>query len=319
MSDTFNFEELDDATREYLVAARDSQGKGMPGMFAATKSQLAGCGCLTGLVLVPLTLVATLTDWIGVVYSDPIAVAFLQTAGLLLGGWLILSHFRGKGRRGDSRTAGLWAYMDALHLYVAYQEQVTITPVEEMIDASFTHNYNNGTYQNSVVKIVLSDAKSISLTLNKEVTAERFVTFVNYLTWARHSEESEVGKLPPTSLGAVARYVAKHDVEPKDATGAISLDLLNLEIDEIPVEPKREGRASLSILPYIIMIISRIALFCTFAFAVNPPLRDEAIYTAVIKFKEPRDLRAYLVDERNVLHRKEVTKALSDQYQPVLR
>src|SRR5580698_6357282 len=103
MSETYNFEELDEATREYLIAVREDNGRGMPGMFAPTTNAFAGCGCLAGLALAPLTLVATLTDWIGVVYDDPIRVALLQTAGLMLGGWLILSYFRGKGKKGDPR------------------------------------------------------------------------------------------------------------------------------------------------------------------------------------------------------------------------
>src|SRR5580698_10623606 len=101
MSETYNFEELDEATREYLIAVREAKGKGMPGMFAPTTNAFAGCGCLAGLALVPLALLATLTNWIGVVYDDPIRVALLQTAGLVLGGWLIFSFFRAKGKKGD--------------------------------------------------------------------------------------------------------------------------------------------------------------------------------------------------------------------------
>src|ERR1700722_336964 len=106
MPETFNFEELDDATKSYLLAVRESTGKGMPGIFSPTTTSLAGCGCLTGTILVPLTLIASLTNWIGVVYDDPIRVAMLQTAGLLLGGWFIAAYFRGKGKGGSTRTAG---------------------------------------------------------------------------------------------------------------------------------------------------------------------------------------------------------------------
>ena len=56
------------------------------------------------------------------------------------------------------------------------------------------------------------------------------------------------------------------------------------------------------------------------AYIVNPPIRDDAIYDAVMKEPsvEPRFLRAYLVDPRNKLHRDEVTKKLSKFYnQPI--
>jgi hypothetical protein len=319
MSQTYNFEELDDATRDYLIAVRENNGKGMPGMFAPTTNAFAGCGCLAGLALVPLTLVATLTDWIGVVYDDPIRMALLQTAGLVLGGWLILSYFRGKGKKGDPRTAGHWVYMDPHNLYVAYREQVTITRVDDVAEAKFTHNYNNGTYQNSVVKIILGDRKTTSFTLNKEINAERFVTFANYLAWAQGDGGGEVGKLTPANLGAVAKYVARNDVEPKGADGNLNLDLVDLDREDIPEEPKREGRASISVLPYIAMLVSAVAIFVLMAFVVNPPIRDDAIFSAVSQHPEPRFLRAYLIDERNTLHRDQAISLLSNLYQGVIR
>jgi hypothetical protein len=51
------------------------------------------------------------------------------------------------------------------------------------------------------------------------------------------------------------------------------------------------------------------------AYIVNPPLRDEAIYQAVIKEPcEPWYLRAYLVDHRNTRHRDDVQRRLAREY-----
>ena len=319
MSETFIFEELDDDTRSYLTAVRDAEGKGMPGMFAPTNTAFPGCSCLAGVLLIPLTLAVTLTDMLNIVFDDPVRVAFLQTAGLLVGGWLLFAYFRAKGTRGSARTAGYWAYMDPLHLYVAYREQVTVTRMDDAVEAKYTHNYNNGNYQNSVVRIVLGDRKTTSFTLNQELRAEQFVVFVNYLGWARGTDGGEMGELPPATLGAVARYVARHDVEPKNADGTINMDLVNLDIDEVPEEPRREGRATPSFLPYIVMILAAIAIFLVMAFVVNPPIRDEALYKAVTHPPtEPRVLRAYLLDSRNTLYRKEVLSTLSALYQGVI-
>ena len=233
MPQIFIFEELDEATRDYLTKVRDSKGKGMPGMFAKTSSSLAGCGFLAGIGVVVATLVVTLTTWLDglrVVGDEPIRVAMLQTAGFVVGGWLILAYFRMKGTKGNARIAGQWVYMDPLNLYVAMHEQVAVTDVSDVEEASFTHNYNNGNYQNSVIKIVLGNGKKTSFTLKNEVKAEQFATYVNYLGWARGGSGGEVGKLPPASLGAVAKYVAKNDVEPKDSDGAMNLSLLELDI-----------------------------------------------------------------------------------------
>ena len=79
MSQTILYEELDDATRKYL-GARAVKGKRMPGMFAFTANQVPLLCLIGGLIVIPVTLLATLTNWINVVYEDPVTVAFLQCA-----------------------------------------------------------------------------------------------------------------------------------------------------------------------------------------------------------------------------------------------
>ena len=187
MSQTFLFEELDEATHGYLATVRAIKGHGMPGIFASTTSKFAGCGLLAGLGIVIATLVVTMTSWLDelrVVCDEPVRVALLQTAGLMIGGWLILAFFRTRGTNGNSRIAGQWVYIDPLHLYVARQEQVIITAVDDVEEATFTHRYNTGKYQHSVVKILLSNGTSVSIVINKESKAEQFAAYANYLGWS---------------------------------------------------------------------------------------------------------------------------------------
>ncbi len=314
MSSTFNFEELDEATHDYLVAVRDGEGRGSPGVFAATKDALPGCGCIAGPIVIVITLALTLTTWAGVIYDDPVGVALLQTAGLLLGGWLLVAGFR--GGRGTNKIAGTWVYVDPLFLYEAYREQITLTPVEEVVEASFTHNYNNGSYQNSVVRISMGGNRVTTVTLNNEARAEQMVVYLNYLAWARGPDGGERANLAPATLGGLAKYVAKNDHEPLDSENNINLNLIELDITEVPEEPSREGRSIPGFLPYVFMLVFGVLCFLFMAYVVNPPLRDDAIYDAVMKEPsvEPRFLRAYLVDSRNKLHREEVTKRLSRFY-----
>src|SRR5262245_60325646 len=75
MAQTFVFEELDEPTRDYLMAVRDAEGESAPGVFAPTSSALAGCGCIAGPIIIIATLLFTLTDWIDVIYDDPVRVA----------------------------------------------------------------------------------------------------------------------------------------------------------------------------------------------------------------------------------------------------
>ncbi|AMV26817.1 hypothetical protein VT84_20625 [Gemmata sp. SH-PL17] len=320
MPKTFIFEELDDRTREYLTAVRENEGVGSPGVFVHTTDALPGCGCIAGPIIIITTLLLTLTTWLGIIYNDPIGVAFLQTAGLLVGSWLLFAKFRGRG----AKNAGTWVYVDPLFMYEAYREQVTVTRVDDVVDANYTHNYDsNGNYQNSVVNVMLGGRRSASVTLKHEGRAEHMVTFLNYLAWARSPEGGARGEIEPADLGGLARYVAKNGDEPKDAEGNVNLRLIELDITEVPDEPAREGHSLPALLPYVFIFLGSVMCFVVMAFVINPVVRDDALYDLVTKETsppslEPRFLRAYLVDSRNTLHRKQVLEKLARFYDPAI-
>ncbi|VTT99208.1 unnamed protein product [Gemmataceae bacterium] len=315
MSQTFVFEELDSATRDYLTDVRATGGQGAPGVFALTSDSMSGCGCVSGIIVVVATLVVTLTSMVDVVYKDPGRVALLQTGGLLLGGWLIFAATR-TSARGNAKVAGTWVYVDPLHVYEAFREQVTVTPTDGVTEASFTHNYNDGTYQNSVVRAIRSGAPPVVLTLKNELRAEQMVVFLNYLAWARGPEGGGRAELPPAALGALAKYVAENDHEPKDAEGNISLDLVGGRFESVPEEPKREGRAAPAFLPYVVLLVAGVALYFVMKEVVNPPIHDDAIYSAVSTEPcEPWFLQMYLLDEKNnTRHRQQVQARLAMEY-----
>lgn len=323
MAQTFKFEELDEATRSYLTSVRSAQGEGAPGVFAPTATSMPGCGCIAGPIMIGLTLALTLTTWVNVIYDDPVRVALLQTAGLVVGCWLALAGIRAAAaRKGTRSMAGNWVYVDPLHLYEAYREQVTVWKVGDATEAGFTHNYNNKSYQNSVVRLTLADNSTVQVTVNSEQRAEQMVIYVNYLAWVR-SEGSDRLQLPVATIGGLAQYVARHDAEPKDTDGNINLNLIEVAVTEVPEEPSREGRALPSLLPYIALAAGGLCVFFVMSRIVNPPLRDDAIFNTVIKQastpeNEPRFLRAYLIDERNKAHREEVQKALAAHYQAAI-
>jgi len=314
MSTTFKFEELDEATHDYLVAVRSRGGRGAPGVFVATKDALPGCGLIAGPIVIVGTLLATLTTVFDVVYNDPVRVAVLQTAGLLLGGWLLAAGFRGS--KGTNRIAGTWVYVDPLFLYEAYREQITVTAIDEVVEANSTHNYNNGAYQNSTVLIRMSGHQVATVTVANEGRAERMVVFLNYLAWARGPEGGERANLAPATLGGLARYVAKNDHEPLDADNNINFNLIEVDATHVSEEPTRAGRAVPSVLPYVFLSAFGGVCFLVMAYIVNPPVRDDAVYDIVMKepFVEPRFLRVYLVDPRNTRHRDEVTRRLARFY-----
>jgi hypothetical protein len=318
MATTFVFEELDEGTRDYLTAVRDSEGLGSPGVFVATSDSLPGCGCIAGPIIIIVTLLFTLTTWINLIYDEPLKVACIQTAGIVLGGWLLMATFR--AGKGNSKIAGTWVYVDPLYLYEAFREQVTVTPVDDVTDASFTHNYNNGNYTNSVVTISLSGSGVTTVTLNNEARAEQMVVYLNYLSWARGTEGGARASLPPATLGGLAKYVAKNDHEPLDAESNINLNMIELDITEVPEQPTREGRAVPALIPYIVLLALGALCFFFMGYVVNPALRDDAIFEEIMKepYVEPSWLRRYLNDSRNTKHREAVTARLSRFYeQPV--
>lgn len=315
MSQKFVFEELDSVTREYLTEVRATGGQGAPGVFALTSDSMSGCGCISGVIVVVATLLITLTSWLDVVYKDPARVALLQTGGLLLGGWLIFATMR-TSTRGNAKVAGTWVYVDPLFVYEAFREQVTVTPIEGATEASFTHNYNDGTYQNSVVRVLRSGAPPVVVTLKNELRAEQMVVFLNYLAWARGPEGGGRAELPPAAIGALAKYVAENDHEPKDAEGNITFDLVGARLESVPEEPKREGRSAPAFLPYVVLLLAGGALYFIMRDVVNPPIHDDAVYSAVTTEPcEPWFLQMYLLDEKNnTRHRPQVQARLALEY-----
>jgi hypothetical protein len=319
MSQTFVFEELDAATRDYLTAVRDAGGRGAPGVFAPTADQLAGCGYVAGPALIVLTLLLTLTTWVDLVYKDPARVAMLQTAGLLLGGWLLAASLRSAAAKGSTRVAGNWVYADPLHLYEAFREQVRVTPIGDVGGANYTHHYNNGAYQHSVVRAVRPDGSAVAFRINDEKRAEQFVVFLDYLAWARGPEGGGIGTLAPVNLGGLARYVAEHDAVPRDHEGNLNPGLLGLTVTAVPEEPAREGRALPSLLPYIVLVAAGFGIFFLMRDVVNPPLRDDALFALVTTEPcEPWFLQMYLLDDRNRAHRPQVEQRLAKEYDELI-
>jgi hypothetical protein len=318
MTTTFLLEELDQPTREYLLAVRADEGRGAPGVFAAAANQWPTLGCIFGPILILGTLFFTLNTGMGIVYDDPTRVALLQTAGLLLGGWMLVAALRVWARNRSEDYAGHWVYADALHFYVAKGEQVKVTPLVDMIRATVTHHLNNQKYQHSMVELRFPGNAQMSVKLTHEGRAEQLIAFLNYLAWSRGPEGGDRGDLPPAVLGGVARYVAKNDQEPLGANYALNLDLVQVEITNVPEDPQRDRRAIPRVLAYVVML--PLAVICVFVMAeVNIPFRDDAIYQAVTQPPmEPRFLRAYLIDPRNTLHRQEVTDRLAPFYNPVI-
>ena len=78
MSTKYQFEELDGETRDYLLLAKEKQGKGVPGIFAPRSNSWPIIGMLLGFGIMILTLLVTFPPT-----DPPVKEAMLQTAGFV--------------------------------------------------------------------------------------------------------------------------------------------------------------------------------------------------------------------------------------------
>ena len=215
--------------------------------------------------------------------------------GLLLGGWLIVAFFRFRGTKGSTRTAGHWVYMDALHLYVAHRERVTVIPLEHAANAKFKHNFNNGKYQNSTVTIWMSGRTSTSFAVNDELRAEavRDVRQLRGLGAGRRGGRDRRAFAGHAGRGRCATW-RDTTFNRKTPKGSSTWIYWMSRSRTFLKSQSAKDAAAPSILPYVAMLVAVILLFPFMAFVVNPPVRDDAIFAAVThdpQRTEPRFLR----------------------------
>ena len=89
MSQKYFVEELDVETRDYLLLARDKEGKGVPGIYVGKVNYLPILGLAFGFLAILATLIITVPPT-----EHPVKEAMLQTAGFMLGGWMIVAALR---------------------------------------------------------------------------------------------------------------------------------------------------------------------------------------------------------------------------------
>lgn len=318
MAATYVFEELDAATRDYLVDVRDRQGRGAPGVFVPVKNSMPLLGVILGPCVVILTLICTLVPSVGVILDDPVRAAMLQTAGVLLGGWMFVAALRVWAGKSSAKYAGHWVYVDPLYLYQAGGDRVKVTQIDDASGAEVTQHYNNNAYQHSAVRIRTGGKGGPTFNVAHERRAEQMVVYLNYLAWARGPDGGARATLPPARLGALAKYVAKNENEPTDGNGDVDFDLVKVNVEEVPEEPQRDGRAVPNFIPYVVMLVAGV-VFCFVMVKVNTPIRDDAIYEVVTRSPvEPRFLRSYLIDPRNTAHRQQAYDRLAPFYDPAV-
>lgn len=309
MTETYQFEELDPETRHYLTQARESSGKGMPGIFAEKPNYLPIIGVLVGFCIVIATVLATFPPTL-----PPTQEAMLQTAGFMLGGWMILAAMRVWMGGKSGRYAGHFIYADAENLYEGNGGSVQVTGLTNMRDATSYQNHNNGKYQSTDITIKIPKERRI-IRIDNQERGVRVTAFLNALCYMREGgdrgDEEELKQLPPEMMGAIAKQVARTGEFPKNLA-----DAEEAGVAHIP-RPRREGRRSTGLLAMFAILLAGTAMFFGFR-NLNPILRDETAFAGVQSLPQkdqPPALRLYLSNPDFTAHRDEAQQMLSDFYE----
>jgi hypothetical protein len=308
MTETYQFEELDRETRDYLMQARETHGQGMPGIFAPKTNHLPLLGMLFGFGIIIFTLFVTFPPTL-----PPTKEAFLQTAGFLLGGWMVVAAMRVWMSGKSGRYAGHFVYTDAEYLYEGKGGVVHVTDLANLRGAKAVQNFNEGKYQNTSISVKVGHDRR-TVVVNGEERGRRMTVFLNAVNYMRDGGEDgkdeDLRKLSPEAMGAVAKEVAKTGEFPSNVAAA-----QEAEVARVP-RPRKEGRRSTGIFAMLVTIVATVLMFFGFR-TMNGPLRDEAVFDAIKSLPhkdQPPALRHYLLNEDFTAHRDEAQKMLDAAY-----
>jgi len=302
------FEELDGETRDYLIFAREKQGKGAPGIFAGKSNYLPVIGIILGFLVMIATLFFTFPPT-----EHPVKEAMLQTAGFLLGGWMIVAALRVWTGGRSGKYAGHFVYADPDNLYEANGSTIEVTDLCDLRDAKAMQNFNDGKYQNTAITVKVGKERK-TVEVNDEERGRRMAVFLNAVSYMRDGGEDgrdeELRKLTPEAMGAVAKQVARTGQFPNDPRAAEDQEGVRIP------QPKKEGRASTGLLAILVTIVVGALMFFGFK-TMNKPFRDHAVFDQIkaLPAKEQAPfLRQYLLNPDFKAHRDEAQQMLESYY-----
>jgi hypothetical protein len=309
MTEKYGFEQLDRETRDYLVHARDEAGHGMPGVFVGQPNYMPVVGMICGFAVIIATLLATLPPT-----DPPVKEALLQTAGLMLGGWMILAALRVWMSGKSGRYLGHFVYADPEYLYQANGETLLVTDLADLREAKAVQNYNEGKYRNTTIILRIPKHRN-EVQVSDEERGRRLTVFLNAVAYMRDGGEDGrdelLKSLSPEAMGSVAKKVAVTGEFPKDPARAEEANSVRIP------HPKAEGRRSTGILAVMAIVLVGAAIFAGLV-TLNYPFRDEAVFARIkdLPSKErPPALRLYLTHEKFTAHRDEAKELLAQDYE----
>lgn len=301
MFEKFDYAKLNAEAKRYLGDVRRRGGRGIPGVYLALSDNRPIWAALAGVVVLPLFL------WIGYTSSKaPWATAMLQTAGVLLGGWLLWFAVRRWTASTDS-SSGYFYYFDSRHAFVGEGETIRVAPIHPSAKVS-PHGAN--------AILIESDLDDRTIAVPNRGFAERVSDFYHGLAWVRSREDGPWANLEDDEAGAVARYLAEEDEAPQNLAEA------DLGIDSFTDTVRATGRLKSGILGLLAWLGIGAASFAIFS-ATNGIIQDNMAFAgakgnigkdSAEKYTGAQGLRDYLLNERNTRNRDEAKALLSKLY-----
>jgi hypothetical protein len=297
MSNSFKFEELDDSTREYLHEAKARAGRGMPGVFVNKGNSKP----VWAFILGPIIAIALLFMSMGSM-KDAWAVAMLQTAGLLLGGWFTLYAFR-RWTAGRSKIyGGYFLYFDPLHVYDVAGEKITIFNLES-VRSVIAHPTEGG----GRVDFDLGYEQFATIVLPSTVYAATVESYYGAMAELEQRDDGKWSSASAAEIGAAAKYIVENDEIPEGT------EVLQLDVSTVPQTPTQERRAGWGFGPIFLWMLAT-GLAFGLLWMANIPLQDSFAFSQAKQAGAP-GLRAYLLDDRNTMHRDEAKQMLAKLYE----
>ena len=308
MTERYRFEELDRETRDYLLLAREQKGQGLPGIYVGRTDYLPALGIVVGFGVIIATFLMTVPP------TDPPAKeAMLQTAGLLLGGWMILAAFRVWAAGKAGRSAGRFVYADPDFLYEADGSVVAVTDLADLREAKAVQNFNEGKYQNTAITVKLGPDRR-TVTVRDAEGGRRLTVYLSAVAHMRGGGDDgtndRLRKLPPEAMGSAAKLVAATGEFPDDPTRAEEGTAVRVP------RPHRDGRPSSGLFGLAVIVLVGAALYLGFL-ALDYPVRDEAVFARIRELPardQPPALRLYLANDKFTAHRDEARRMLDERY-----
>ena len=310
-SKTFIFEELDQPSKDYLLAIGKNKGDGFLG-FYSYKSNSWWVFLLAGIVFLGGIPFVNLVD----TFAEPKAQAMLQTALFLTGGWLMMLSIRRGGFFSTGSNLSSFIFVDEKYYWNWNHYSVDVVNIEntKLFECLYNELYSTYDFRlecgHGFVKISLSDKEA----------ASKLYSLLSY-KYEKNKKLTE-GQLTESKwkwLYVLTFGIPKH-LKPVDGDDGFVLDeaFKDLSSEGVP-HPFKVRNEKVRILNYGISILV-LGFAFLFFFLIDIIVRDDQIWESIQTINSDEKvywLRIYLRDPRNTRHRDVAVKQLGLKYENI--